>query len=45
MTSRREGRELALQALYSADIEAMDGTTALRKIMENFGFELVNWVV
>jgi transcription antitermination protein NusB len=37
VTSRREGRELALQALYSADIEAMDGTTALRRIMENFG--------
>ena len=28
---------LALQALYSADVEAMDGTIALKRIMENFG--------
>lgn len=37
MSSRREGRELALQALYSSDVEVMDGTTVLKRIMENFG--------
>jgi len=37
VSSRREGRELALQALYSSDVEVMDGTTVLKRIMENFG--------
>lgn len=36
MSSRREGRELALQALYSADTEAIGGTIAVKRIMDNF---------
>lgn len=36
MSSRREGRELALQALYSSDAESLGGTFALKKIMDNF---------
>lgn len=36
MSGRREGRELALQALYSADVEALGGTFALKRIMDNF---------
>ncbi len=36
MSSRREGRELALQALYSTDAETLGGTLALKKITDNF---------
>lgn len=37
MSNRRDGRELALQALYSSDVEPLDGKIALKRIMENFG--------
>ena len=36
MTIRRESRELALQALYSADVESLGGTFSLKRIMDNF---------
>ena len=36
MSTRREGRELALQALYSKDL-VQDATSALKRIIESFG--------
>ncbi|MCM0082238.1 transcription antitermination factor NusB [Geomonas sp. Red32] len=36
MTTRREGRELALQALYSKDLVLHDATSALKRIIESF---------
>ncbi|HJV36833.1 transcription antitermination factor NusB [Geomonas sp.] len=36
MTTRREGRELALQALYSKDLVLHDATAALKRIIESF---------
>lgn len=36
MSIRREGRELALQALYSADLGQLDGAHALERIIESF---------
>lgn len=37
MSTRREGRELALQALYSSDVEPLNGEIALKLIVESFG--------
>ena len=37
MSARREGRELALQALYSKDLVPQDASFTLKRIMENFG--------
>ncbi|QXE92823.1 transcription antitermination factor NusB [Geomonas subterranea] len=37
MTTRREGRELALQALYSKDLVTQDPSTTLKRIIESFG--------
>ncbi len=36
MSTRREGRELALQALYSTDVGLLDGTKVLERIIESF---------
>jgi transcription antitermination protein NusB len=36
LTTRREGRELALQALYSKDLVLHDPGTALKRIVESF---------
>lgn len=36
MTTRREGRELALQALYSKDLVLQDANTTLKRITESF---------
>jgi transcription antitermination protein NusB len=37
LTTRREGRELALQALYSKDLVPHDALSALKRIIESFG--------
>lgn len=37
MTTRREGRELALQALYSKDLVSQDLNNTLKRIIESFG--------
>ncbi|MBU5636576.1 transcription antitermination factor NusB [Geomonas sp. Red69] len=37
MTTRREGRELALQALYSKDLVTQDPNITLKRIVESFG--------
>ncbi|HBA88605.1 MAG TPA: transcription antitermination factor NusB [Geobacter sp.] len=37
MTTRREGRELALQALYSKDLVLQDANTTLKRIIDSFG--------
>ena len=37
MSTRRDGRELALQALYSKDLVAQDANSALKRIIESFG--------
>ncbi|MBJ6724211.1 transcription antitermination factor NusB [Geomesophilobacter sediminis] len=37
MSTRRDGRELALQALYSKDLVLQDANVALRRIIESFG--------
>lgn len=37
MSTRREGRELALQALYSKDLVLHDANSALKRIIESFG--------
>lgn len=37
MSTRRDGRELALQALYSKDLLVQDATFTLKRIMESFG--------
>lgn len=37
MSTRRDGRELALQALYSKDLVLQDANVALTRIMESFG--------
>jgi transcription antitermination protein NusB len=37
LSTRREGRELALQALYSKDLVPQDAGSTLKRIMENFG--------
>ena len=37
MSTRREGRELALQALYSKDLSVQDAAVTLKRIVENFG--------
>jgi transcription antitermination protein NusB len=37
LSARREGRELALQALYSKDLVPQDAGSTLKRIMENFG--------
>ena len=37
MTTRREGRELALQALYSKDLVSQDPNHTLKRIIESFG--------
>lgn len=37
MTTRRDGRELALQALYSKDLVLQDAGSALKRIIESFG--------
>jgi transcription antitermination protein NusB len=37
LSNRREGRELALQALYSKDLVLHDATSALRRIIDSFG--------
>ena len=37
MTTRREGRELALQALYSKDLVLQDASNTLKRIIESFG--------
>ncbi|UFS71201.1 transcription antitermination factor NusB [Geomonas sp. RF6] len=36
MSIRREGRELALQALYSKDLDLQEGGVALKRIAESF---------
>ena len=36
MSARREGRELALQALYSKDLVPQDASFTLKRIMESF---------
>jgi transcription antitermination protein NusB len=36
LSTRREGRELALQALYSKDLVLQDAATALKRIVESF---------
>jgi transcription antitermination protein NusB len=36
LSARREGRELALQALYSKDLVPQDAGSTLRRIMESF---------
>ena len=36
MSARREGRELALQALYSKDLVPQDASSTLKRIMESF---------
>lgn len=37
MSTRRDGRELALQALYSKDLVLQDVNYALKRIIESFG--------
>jgi len=37
LSTRRDGRELALQALYSKDLLVQDATFTLKRIMESFG--------
>jgi transcription antitermination protein NusB len=37
LSNRREGRELALQALYSKDLVLHDASHALKRIIESFG--------
>jgi N utilization substance protein B len=37
LSARREGRELALQALYSKDLVPQDAGATLKRIMESFG--------
>lgn len=37
MSTRRDGRELALQALYSKDLAVKDAGSALTRIIESFG--------
>lgn len=37
MSTRRDGRELALQALYSKDLVLHDANLALKRIIESFG--------
>jgi len=37
LTTRRDGRELALQALYSKDLVLQDANTTLKRIIESFG--------
>jgi N utilization substance protein B len=37
LTTRRDGRELALQALYSKDLVLQDANFALKRIIESFG--------
>jgi transcription antitermination protein NusB len=37
LSARREGRELALQALYSKDLVPQDANFTLKRIMERFG--------
>ena len=37
MSTRRDGRELALQALYSKDLVLHDAGLALKRIIESFG--------
>ena len=37
MSTRRDGRELALQALYSKDLVVQDANSALKRIIESFG--------
>ena len=37
MSTRRDGRELALQALYSKDLVPGEANFALKRIMESFG--------
>ena len=39
MSARREGRELALQALYSKDLVPQDAGSTLKRIMESFAEE------
>lgn len=36
MTIRREGRELALQALYSKDLVLQEASSVLKRLVENF---------
>ena len=36
MSTRRDGRELALQALYSKDLVPQDAHSSLKRIMESF---------
>jgi N utilization substance protein B len=37
LSTRRDGRELALQALYSKDLVLQDANYALKRIIESFG--------
>jgi len=37
LSTRRDGRELALQALYSKDLVVQDANSALKRIIESFG--------
>ena len=37
MSTRRDGRELALQALYSKDLVLQNANFALKRIIESFG--------
>jgi transcription antitermination protein NusB len=37
LSTRRDGRELALQALYSKDLVLQDASSTLKRIIESFG--------